>query len=211
MFDQQYDIEAPAATPENPIELRFRVDASSLQGQTAQTLVVFRNGSLVENCITPGITDPDPCVTQRNTLGDGDVELVVLTSHASVWILGYPAQTTPTYTFNNFKKPVKSAPNLNNVEEGSTIPVKFDLGGDQGLNVLPTYIAKSQKIKCSTKQPLGDATEISINNNGGLSINSEGIYKFNWKTLKKWEDSCRQLILEFTNGETVVAYFKFDD
>jgi hypothetical protein len=211
VFDQQYDIEAPEATPENPIELRFRVDASSLEDQTAQTLVVFRNGSIVQNCIVPGVTDPDPCVTERNTLGDGDVELVVLTSHASIWVLGYPTQSGESYTFNNFKNPIKSAPYLNESEEGSTIPVKFDLGGDQGLDVLPTHIATSQKVNCTTKEPIGDATPVNLTNNGGLSISDENIYKFQWKTLKKWENSCRQLILEFNSGETIVAYFKFDD
>ncbi len=77
------------------------------------------------------------------------------------------------------------------------------------MDVLPSYIAKSQRIECSTKNPLGDATTISTSGNG-LSFNANNeIYKFKWKTLKQWKNSCRQLTLEFSNGETVNAYFKF--
>lgn len=210
VFDQQYDISAPVATPEDPLVLTFRVDQSKLQGQTAATLAVFRNGVLVENCVTPGVTDPDPCVDQRSTLGDGDVELTVRTSQASIWFIGYEVPTGPTYNFVKFKNPVKPAPKLNSAEDGQTVPVKFSLGGDYGLAVLPAGIATSQRIKCNSKEPIGEETAIRLTNGGGLSINDNSIYSFKWKTLSKWDDTCRQLILRFSNGEVVTAYFKFD-
>ncbi|MDO8265693.1 MAG: PxKF domain-containing protein, partial [Candidatus Saccharibacteria bacterium] len=212
VFDQQYDISAPAATVENPLILNFTIDQSQLNGQNASTVVAFRNGTVVEDCINPNVTSPDPCISHRNTLAGGDVELVVRTSHASVWSLGYPAVTGPSYNFVSFKKPKKLAPQLNKVEEGEAIPVQFSLGGNQGLNVLPSYIAKSQRISCSTKQPIGDTTNIKTTKNGGLSYkSSSSSYVFKWKTLDKWENTCRQLILEFSNGEVIYSYFKFDD
>ncbi len=212
IFDQQYDINAPAATVEQPLILTFRVDASKLAGQTAQTLVVFRNGELIGNCIVPGVTDPDACVDTRTTFPDGDVQLTVRTSHASVWNLGYVAPPEVTYTFSDFDGSVKQAPQLNKVEGGETIPVKFNLSDNsEGLTVLPAEIATSQKISCSTKQPIGEATPIKITKNGELKLKNNGTYSFKWKTLEKWEESCRQLILTFSNGETVVAYFRFKD
>lgn len=211
VFDQQYDIDAPDSTPEAPLELRFRVDQSQLSGQTAETVVVFRNGVLVENCLVSGVTDPDPCVTERNTLGDGDVELVVLTSHASTWVLGYEAPSGQSYSFVKFRKPVKQAPQVNKAQQGSTVPVKFILAGDHSGDVLPSYIAKSQQIACNTKNPLGEATAINTSGNGLTYNASNNTYKFKWKTLKQWKNSCRQLILEFSNGETVHAYFNFKD
>jgi hypothetical protein len=84
VFNQQYDIDAPEATAADPLVLRFSVDASSLAGQTAETVEVFRNGVLVNDCTDPEDAVPDPCVAERNTLGDGDVELVVRTSRASI-------------------------------------------------------------------------------------------------------------------------------
>lgn len=211
VFDQQYDIEAPDATVESPLELRFRVDQSRLAGQTAQTVVVFRNGALVDDCLVSGVTDPDPCVTERNTLGDGDVELVVLTSHASTWVLGYEAPSGESYSFAKFRKPVKPAPQMNKAEQGSTIPVKFVLSGDHSGNVLPAHVATSQQIACSTKNPIGQPTNINTNGNGLTYNSNSNTYKFKWKTLKQWKNSCRQLTLEFSNGETVNAYFHFKD
>lgn len=210
LFDQQYSINAPETIPEDPLILNFKIDASALQGQTAQTVVVFRNGVLVEDCIVPGVTDPDPCIDSRNTLGDGDVELVVRTSVASIWVLGYEIQES-TYSFVKFKNPIRPAPKLNIVEGGESIPVKFVLTSNEGLGVLPTEIATSQRISCSTKQPIGEPTVIKLNENGGLKIKQDGTYSFKWKTLEKWEDTCRQLILDFSNNETIIAFFKFED
>jgi hypothetical protein len=151
-------------------------------------------------------------VDERNTLPDGDVELVVRTSHASVWNLGYAAPPEVTYNFSDFDGSVKQAPRFNKIEGGETVPVKFNLTDNtEGLSVLPSNIADSQKISCSTKQPIGETTPIKISKNGELKLKNNGTYSFKWKTLEKWEDSCRQLILHFSNGETIVAYFKFDD
>ncbi len=212
VFDQQYDINAPEATVENPLLLSFRVDASKLGDLTAETVLVFRNGTLVENCLVPGVTDPDACVDIRATLPDGDVELTVRTSHASIWNLGYEVAEEASYTFDKFKNSIKQAPKLNKVEAGESVPVQFTLTDNaQGLNVLPEEIAQSQKISCSTKQPIGEATDIKITKNGELKLKNNGSYSFKWKTLEKWDDTCRQLIMHFSNDETVTTYFKFDD
>jgi hypothetical protein len=46
---------------------------------------------LVADCSgTPDTAFPDPCVTLRERLTDGDVRLTVLTSTASPWNLGAP-------------------------------------------------------------------------------------------------------------------------
>jgi hypothetical protein len=84
---QQVNINAPAATAAFPLRLAFRLEGTL--GVNAATLQVFRNGAQVPPCSGAGAT-PDPCVTSRTTLADGDVELVVLTSAASTWTFGTP-------------------------------------------------------------------------------------------------------------------------
>lgn len=211
LFNQQFNIEAPIASAEDPLVLTFTVDSDSLGGQTANDIVILRNGDLLEDCESDVFADPDPCIAERNTLQSGDVEIVVWTSEASTWFIGVqPNQET--YQFQKFKKPVRGTPYLNEVKAGSVLPVKFKLGGDFGLNVLPEYVATSQRIKCDTKQPVGEPTEINLTAGGALKFNANNnVYKFNWKTQKKWDDSCRQLILNFSNGETITANFEFDD
>lgn len=219
VFDQQYDITAPAASVEAPLELSFSVDASALQGQTAATIVVFRNGELVSECTDPIQAVPDPCVSARATLPDGDVRLTVRSSHASVWVLGYAAPTGPTYSFKKFKG-IQSSPALNKEKSGSTVPVKFKLGGDFGLSVLPAEIATSRQISCSTKAVLSSATDINVNGDGLKIKNPDEdeedenaanriVYRYNWKTLKSWKNTCRELTMQFSNGEEVNAYFDF--
>lgn len=216
VFDQQYDIVAPDASVEDPLVLSFTVDSSQLGELTAENIVVFRNGELIQECTDLLQAIPDPCVAERNTLVDGDVQIVVRSTHASIWYLGYEAPTGPTYNFKKFKG-VKATPALNKEKSGSTVPVKFSLGGDFGLNVLPAEIATSQQINCSSKLPIGPATAINTTGNG-LTIHGEDDdedeqsnirYRFNWKTLKNWKHTCRSLQLSFSNGEEVEAYFDF--
>ncbi|MFN2377813.1 MAG: hypothetical protein ABR538_14860 [Candidatus Binatia bacterium] len=81
----QFDITAPAATVENPLVLTFVLDASTLPGDPNE-VAITRDGTLVEDCTAaPGIAGPDPCFQSRTVLGSGDLELVVLSSHASLW------------------------------------------------------------------------------------------------------------------------------
>jgi hypothetical protein len=84
---QQILITAPLATAANPLRLAFRLEPTL--APNVATVQVFRNGVQVQACTGIGAT-PDPCVSSRANLPDGDVELVVLTSAASTWIFGTP-------------------------------------------------------------------------------------------------------------------------
>ncbi len=90
LIGQALDITAPAASAASPLVFVFRLDSTAIpSGDTAATIQVFRNGVPVADCTgSLGIADPDPCVELRETLADGDVQLTVLTSAASIWSLG---------------------------------------------------------------------------------------------------------------------------
>jgi hypothetical protein len=88
-LDQQFNIGAPDG---NPLTLAFTLDSSIVPaGHDQSTITVFRDGIAVANCTAP--LTPDPCVAERTLLGDGDVRLVVTSSHASRWNFG--VQPTP--------------------------------------------------------------------------------------------------------------------
>jgi hypothetical protein len=84
---QQVIINAPAATAAMPLRIAFRI--YPVLAPNAATVQVFRNGVQVPACTGAGAT-PDPCVSSRTTLANGDVQLVVLTSAASTWTFGTP-------------------------------------------------------------------------------------------------------------------------
>jgi hypothetical protein len=142
-FGEQMTITAPDATVNEPLVLVFVLDASQIPaGQSAATLAVFRNATYVLACNgAPGVADPDPCVSDRQTLPDGDAQITVLTSEASDWNLGFPA-------------PVADAGGPYTVAEGSTVlldatgstgtdPLSYlwfpDLSLDDGSLAQPTY------------------------------------------------------------------------
>ena len=84
---QQVNITAPDATPDNPLVLVFRIDASRIpEGEDETTIRIRKEAQWIKACKgAPGIADPDPCVSNRALLADGDVEITVLTSTASAW------------------------------------------------------------------------------------------------------------------------------
>ena len=142
-FGEQMTITAPSATVNEPLVLKFVLDASKIPaGQSANTVAVFRNGAHVLTCTgAPGLANPDPCVSNRQTLADGDAQITVLTSHASDWNLGFPA-------------PVADIGGPYTVAEGSTVqldatgsagtdPLSYlwfpDLSLDNGALVQPTF------------------------------------------------------------------------
>jgi hypothetical protein len=84
----QFNIEAPSG--EDPLTLRFTLDASAIPaGHDENTIVVLRDGAPIAECTGDGL-GPDPCVSNRASVGDGDVELTVLSSHASRWNFAVP-------------------------------------------------------------------------------------------------------------------------
>ncbi len=93
LVGQAFDITAPAASAASPLMFVFRLDSTAIpSGDTAATIQVFRNSVPVADCTgSPGVADPDPCVDLRETLADGDIQLTVLTSAASLWSLGVAA------------------------------------------------------------------------------------------------------------------------
>jgi uncharacterized delta-60 repeat protein len=90
LLGEQVEITAPVATVEDPLTLLFQLDASLVPpGQDETTVQVFKDGVEVDACSgSPGTASPDPCVSNRATLPDGDVEITVLTSQAGLWTFG---------------------------------------------------------------------------------------------------------------------------
>lgn len=125
------------------------------------------------------------------------------------------ASVTVNYTVN----PVSNgyvwggfaAPLVNTVNAGAAAPIKFSLGGDFGLAVLAAGYPVSQQIVCgsdgsTSTMPL----EATVANGGGLQFDpTTNLYSYVWKTNKAWANTCRRLLLRFTDGSEQVALFHF--
>jgi hypothetical protein len=114
------------------------------------------------------------------------------------------------YNFTGFFSPVNNLPTLNQVKAGQAIPVKFSLGGNQGLNILASGSPSSQTITCGSGLAIDDI-EVTVTA-GGSSLSYDvatNTYSYVWKTNKAWANTCRQLIVTLADGTQHSAHFKF--
>jgi hypothetical protein len=103
---------------------------------------------------------------------------------------------------------VDNLPTLNLVKSGSAIPVKFSLGGNQGLAIFAAGYPRSVQASCSTGTPQ-DVIEETVTAGGSALSYGNGQYVYVWKTEKSWVGTCRQLQVKFTDGSEHVANFSF--
>lgn len=208
-------ISAPAGTTTSPLFLTFRIDKSFLGQFTAQTVQVIRNNDFVnpvpacQQPVWPTMPSsavpisPDPCVWKRSTLSDGDVEITVLSSQASVWNFA----VHEPFTFEGFAAPVRAG--TNDAKARSAVPLKFSLGGFQGMVILADGSPASREISCATGAPLGELTPAALNGGGLHYDETTDTYSLIWRTSKEWSGTCRDLVLTLIDGSDHVARFAF--
>jgi hypothetical protein len=116
----------------------------------------------------------------------------------------------PGYNFTGFFQPVDNLPTLNVASAGSAIPVKFSLGGNQGLAIFAPGYPASSPIQCDANEP-GTTIEETVNaGNSGVSYDATtGQYSYVWKTQRSWNRTCRLLVVRFADNSQYLAKFRF--
>jgi uncharacterized protein len=122
--------------------------------------------------------------------------------------LSYTAETTVSVIFNfsGFFPPIQNLPAFNKAKSGSSIPVKFSLSGNQGMNIFADGYPRSQVVACGT--------DVQVDGVEGVDASSlkydrrSDQYAFVWKTDKTWT-GCRQLVVSLVDGTTYRANFQF--
>ena len=208
LLGDEVQISAPSATPASPLVIQFLLDPSILPaGTDAATVQVFRNGVAIADCDpgSGGSATPDPCISDRASTTGGGIAITVRTSEASTWNFGLHT----AYAFQGFLSPIAAPPSLNPAQAGSTVTLRFKLGGNQGLGILASGYPRSHKISCdSAATDLGDDAQTA----GTLSYDTRSQrYSYAWKTSKAWAKpaSCRQFVLRLNDGSSHRANFKF--
>ncbi len=113
------------------------------------------------------------------------------------------------FAFSGFFAPVDNA-TTNVVNAGAAVPVKFGLGGDQGLDIVAAGYPSAVPIGCATGIPLGAGDESVAATFGPLTYDATaGRYQFIWKTQKSYAGECLQLQLKLTDGSRHTADFGF--
>ena len=94
---QRTTIAAPSATPAQPLEIALLIDVSRVPPRhDAASIAIYRNDSYVPPCAgAPSDANPDPCVSRREDLSDGDVRIMIRTSQASLWTQAVSSDARP--------------------------------------------------------------------------------------------------------------------
>lgn len=126
-------------------------------------------------------------------------------------LVGINLATPPVdYNFGGFLSPVADAPSVNTNTAGSTIPIRFSLGGDQGSNILLAGFPASRPISCTTSAVTGGFTSATGPGSSKLTYaRGADTYHYNWKTQASWVGTCRELVLRFRDGTQYRALFDF--
>jgi hypothetical protein len=123
-------------------------------------------------------------------------------SSLSPFAVGYS-----NYTLSGPFQPVDAWDTENIVKAGKTVPVKFSLGGDFGLDVFADGYPKSEGAPCEGGTP--DTIETTSNGEGLVYDAATGVYTYHWQTSKSWIGQCRTLTVRFNDGSEFQAKFKF--
>ena len=111
------------------------------------------------------------------------------------------------FGYSGFFSPVDSLPVVNVANAGRSIPVKFSLAGDHGLNIIAAGYPLVELQACES----GPADPIdSYEQGSGLSYDPDSQqYTYVWKTLKAWAGQCGRFKILLVDGTLHEAEFKF--
>jgi uncharacterized repeat protein (TIGR01451 family) len=169
----------------------------------------------------PGATASDGCAGDltASIIVTGSVDTNTVGFYALTYSVSDPSGHSDTkvrtvevlpYNFTGFFSPIDNPPAFNEMKAGQAAPVKFSLGGDQGLNIFAAGSPSSVQISCNTSDPILPVEETETAGQSSLTYDSTANqYKYTWKTESSWKNTCRQLTMTLRDGTVHVAKFKF--
>jgi uncharacterized repeat protein (TIGR01451 family) len=135
---------------------------------------------------------------------------VTITAENSAGEVTCTATVAVLENFTGFFPPINNLPALNVVNAGRSIPVKFSLNGDKGLDIFEPGFPASGVIVCDASATPIEVTETGTAGNSSLSYDpASGQYTYTWKTENSWAGTCRQLVIQLKDGCVHRANFRF--
>jgi uncharacterized protein len=206
-------VSAPVAAPEPSIEgssitasAAFTDPAGSLDAPYTCS-VNYGDGSGV----LPGVVSGATCTGPTHPYAKfGSYSVTISVTDQDGGVGSKSASHVVIFNWNGFTWPLHNLPAFNQVYAGSVIPVSFSLGGNKGLNIFAPGFPQSQQINCTSGAPLSGSTPTAtIGANNLVNLGSIHQYIYLWKTLRTWDNTCRQLVVKLVDGTTHIARFKF--
>lgn len=141
--------------------------------------------------------------------GGGWVDITTSRDAAANVICGTTASLSPfaiferEYEFSGFQSPVASLPAVNSVNAGAALPVKFGLGGNQGLDILKPGFPSARQVTCTAGLPGPELAETETASQSGLRYDAASDqYVYVWKTDRSWGGTCWQFDLGLNDNSS---------
>ncbi len=191
--------------------IRIDKTAPSLAPTVSPTPVLLGGSAAAWPNATDGLSGVDTasCGTpDTSSIGPKSVECTATDKAGN--LATATASYNVIYNFAGFFRPIENNGVFNQVKAGSAIPVKFSLGGNQGLNIFAPGFPKSQPIACDASAPMDPVEETVNAGNSSLSYDAVADqYNYVWKSDKGWGNTCRKLTVQLIDGQAYTALFKF--
>jgi hypothetical protein len=115
------------------------------------------------------------------------------------------------YDFEAFLWPVRNRPKVNTWVAGRPVPIRFELGGNQGLDVIEDGWPQVAVVGCdfADEPERGDPAQHPRWFRELVYRRRKQRYVFLWKTDRRWAGTCRQFMLKLKDGTVRRADFKF--
>lgn len=166
----------------------------------------------------PAVTATDSCsssVTVNSSPASGSTfpvgtTLVNATASDGTNTSNCSFTVTVLYDFAGFFPPISNLPVVNVVNAGRAIPVKFSLSGYKGLNIFAPNSPASGQIVCNSSDPAVTLQDTLTAGSSSLSYDAGADqYVYVWKTDSSWAGTCRQLVVQLSDGSIHRADFRF--
>jgi lysophospholipase L1-like esterase/PKD repeat protein len=128
---------------------------------------------------------------------------------------GYPTEDkegvveslgAPAWDFTGFLPPVRPSPELTEVRAGSSVPLKFSVDGDRGLDILVDGSPSSTPVDCGSLEATGPATQTA--SVPGLRYDTgSDLYSYVWTT-PTGTSGCVRVDVALVDGSVHDAYFR---
>jgi hypothetical protein len=114
------------------------------------------------------------------------------------------------YPFTGFFPPVAGLPGATASKAGASLPVKFSLGRDRGLDIFRAGYPKSQEVACGSWSASDSLEDTGTAGASGLRYDAAaGQYVYVWKTESSWRATCRQFDLGLRDDSSHVFVVQF--
>lgn len=200
---------APASVPANtPVTVTATVDDTTTGGSLIKTAEYsLNNGDWTAMSAVDGAYDGvSEAVTVTFTPGASGAAKVCVRGTDVAGNVGEAvcADFAVQYVFKGFFAPIKMG-KIYTAKAGSTLPLKWQLLDANGKVVgsKPVVVGvKSYAVDCATLA--GDVASATLEKAPGksaLKYQGKGRWMYNWKTLKTYKGTCRNMFVELAGGQ----------